>query len=327
MKPAHGLVRGAFLPPHAGHHLLIRTAARACQRVTVQVLERAGARVPAPVRADWLREAHRAQANVQVVATDAALEADAVLAGADVGLGLVPLTSAEVRRDPVGCWEFLEAPVRRHLARRVVIVGAESTGKTTLARELRDSLAARGGAYADTRWVPEWGRDFTLEKLALARAEAALAGSRAPGMDDLLWTRADFVAIAARQNELEEQAAGAGGPVLVCDTDAFATAVWHERYLGARAPEVEALSDRRRRLYLVTHPDDVAFAADEIRDGERFRSWMTGVFLERLRDAGHTLEVLRGSRGERVAQASAALDAFLADGFAKEFVDADPTTR
>jgi len=38
MTARHGLVIGKFYPPHAGHHLLVRTAARACERVTVIVL-------------------------------------------------------------------------------------------------------------------------------------------------------------------------------------------------------------------------------------------------------------------------------------------------
>ena len=41
--PRHGLVVGKFYPPHAGHHLLIRAAAAACDRVSVVAME---ARIP-----------------------------------------------------------------------------------------------------------------------------------------------------------------------------------------------------------------------------------------------------------------------------------------
>jgi nicotinamide riboside kinase len=198
------------------------------------------------------------------------------------------------------------------VTKRLVIVGAESTGKTTLARELCESLAARGGAVAKTRWVPEVGRDYTVEKLARARADAARRGAPEPGMDDLVWTTADFVAIARAQNELEDREASHSGPVLICDTDTFATAVWHERYLERRAPEVEALIEPRERLYLVTHHDDVPFEADEIRDGAHLRRWMTERFVARLRERGERFELLRGGRAERVTRALALLDRWLA---------------
>ena len=192
--------------------------------------------------------------------------------------------------------------------KRVVIVGAESTGKTTLARDLCEALVRRGGAFAATRWVPEYGRDYTTLKLASIRARAVAEGRHTPEMADLVWTTDDFVAIAREQNALEEREARVTGPVLICDTDTFATAIWHERYLGTRAREVAALAIARPSLYLLTHHDDVAFEADEIRDGEHLRAWMTRAFVERLRGGPHRLVYVRGSRAERVEAALHAIE-------------------
>lgn len=310
--PRHGLVSGRFLPPHAGHHLLIRAAARLCVRATVRV--RGGAADPIPVaqRIAWLREVHAPETNV-TIESDAEPEprdVDLVLERRHVG-ELAPVASRAVRADPAGHWEQLAPAVRAGLARRLVVAGAESTGKTTFARDLRDALAARGGAFGETRWVPELGRDYTVEWLAEVRARAAWRGRPAPGMAALEWRTEHFVEIARGQNALEAAAARLGGPVLVCDTDAFATALWHERYLGRRAPEVEALADPRPSLYLLTHCDDVAFEADEIRDGARWRAWMTAAFAERLRDTAHRFAFARGSRAERIAQARALLAEWL----------------
>jgi len=319
--PRHGLVSGRFDPPHAGHHLLIRAAARACERLTVRVHRSPADRIALERRLAWLREIHAAEPNVAVQGGDdpEPRDVDATFTGGDLSAdpqrALVPVSSRAVRADPIAHWEQLAPPVRAFLARRLVIGGAESTGKTTFARDLRDALAARGGAFAETRWVPELGRDYTIDLLALERIRAAWRGEPEPGMDALVWSTADFVAIARGQNGLEEVEARRGGPVLVCDTDTFATAIWHERYLGRRAPEVEALADPRPSLYLLTHPDDVHFEPDGVRDGEHLRAWMTETFVERLRASPHRTAFVRGSRGERVAQACAALDRWLAEGF------------
>ena len=57
-------------------------------------------------------------------------------------------------------------------------------------------------------------------------------------MDDLVWSDDDFVAIAREQNFLEDHAAAVSGRIVLCDTDAFATALWQERYMGRSTPDV-----------------------------------------------------------------------------------------
>jgi nicotinamide riboside kinase len=46
------------------------------------------------------------------------------------------------------------------------------------------------------------------------------------------WKTADFIAIAKEQNRQEDEAAKTANKVLICDTDAFATGLWHERYMA-----------------------------------------------------------------------------------------------
>jgi HTH-type transcriptional repressor of NAD biosynthesis genes len=228
----------------------------------------------------------------------------------------VPVSGSAVRADVVGGWRWLRPPVRAGLALRVVVLGAESTGTTTVSREIAAALAARGGAWAATGWVAEHGRAYTEEKLAALGVQAAAAGRREPTMLDLCWTDGDFLAVAERQNGDEDAAAAVGSPVLVCDTDAFATGVWHERYLGFRHAGVEAIGDRRRHaLYLLTDPEGVPFEQDGIRDGEHLRSWMTDRFVARMEETGRPWLALRGSRAERLAKALEAIDRLVARGW------------
>ena len=227
---------------------------------------------------------------------------------------LVPISASEVRADPVVTWSWLPAPVRAGLARRVVVVGAESTGKTTLCRDLADDLRAQGGSHGLTRWVPEVGRERTIELQAAAVARAALAGEPPPAMADLDWPTAEFVAIADAQNRREDALAAIGGPVLVCDTDAFATGIWHERYVGHRDAAVDALA-RHHDLYLLSDDAGAPFVQDGIRDGEHIRSWMTDRFTDELTATGRRFVVLRGDWSERRATALAAIDDLLAAGW------------
>ncbi|MEE6258825.1 AAA family ATPase [Plantactinospora sonchi] len=346
----HGMVVGKFYPPHAGHHRLIGTAAAACARVTVVVAPSSVESIPLADRLRWLREVHSATPWVRFVgvvddhpvdyADPRAWEAhcavfrravgdtavDAVFSSEAYGEELarrfaathvcvdrdravVPVSGTAVRADPVAYWRHLAPPVRAWFTRRVVAVGAESTGTTTLSRALAAALRARGGVWADTRWVPEYGRELTGRKLAALRAVDPAAT-----VFDVTWTAEDFVEVVRAQNAAEETAARDGAPILVCDTDARATAVWEERYLGATSPavrEAAAMAD----LYLLTDHVDVPFEDDGLRDGAHLRAWMTGRFRAELRAAGAPFILLTGPPEVRLATALAACDALLAGGW------------
>lgn len=219
--------------------------------------------------------------------------------------GEVPMSGTAARADIVGSWERLTPFTRAGLAVRVVVVGAESTGRTTLAHDLAAALRGRGGPWAATTWVPEYGRERTFAKLAALEAQRLL--DRPATAWDLCWTDGDLLDIAARQNADEDEAAARGGPVLVCDTDAFATGAWYERYLGRRSAAVEALA-RVHPLYLLADHADVPFDQDGVRDGEHLRSWMHDRFVERLDETGRRWVLVRGTPGERLETGLAAVD-------------------
>lgn len=341
----HGLLVGKFYPPHAGHHRAIRQAAHRCDEVTVLVMAAAAETIPLPHRIAWLRTEHVAEPNVRVVGvhcdapvdvTDervwtaqvAAMRAglraagvttlvDAVYCGDDYGAELARRfdgtlvrlvrdgrSGTTVRRDLGAHWWELAPATRADLATRVVVVGAESTGTTTVARELAAHYARRGGAWTETRCVPEYGRAHTAVKL-----------TDDPGLDisEMLWSTDDFDEIATEQTRLEEAAARDGSPLLVCDTDAFATACWERRYLGAGARTGQPWTAvPRRAVYLVTDHRDVPWHDDGMREGDLdVRAAMTDWFVDGLTVAGHSWVLLTGSRDERMQLAIRTVDPLL----------------
>ena len=191
------------------------------------------------------------------------------------------------------------------MTQRVVVVGAESTGTTTLTTALTELYRQRGGVFSTTQWVREFGRDMSFIKLDRLRGWQPTAT-----MDDLIWTDEDFVDIALEQNRLEDEAASLTGPILFCDTDSWATVIWQERYMGHRTAEVEALSQHTpRALYILTTDDGVDFEADEVRDGEHLREGMTKRFRECLENQSVPFIELDGRDfNQRVQLAVAAID-------------------
>jgi HTH-type transcriptional repressor of NAD biosynthesis genes len=348
MTYGHGLIVGKFYPPHAGHHALIDAAAAACARVTVVVAPSSRETVPLDLRLAWLREAHGPTVRFVGVYDDHPVDyadpavwelhmavfraaagtdrVDAVFSSEAYGVELaarfharpvivdldrtrVPVSGTAVRADPIGNWHHLGPGVRAWLTRRVIVVGAESTGTTTTARALARVFRLRGGVWAATRWVPEYGRELTERKLADLRKTDPAAT-----VFDVTWNRDDFVTVADEQNAASDEVSRAGSPVLFGDTDALATTIWEERYLGSGSPEVRARV-RPADLYLLTSDEGVPFVDDGLRDGEHIRRWMTGRFRAELAAHGVPHLVLTGGAGERLRAAVAATDALLARGW------------
>lgn len=347
-RPEHGLVLGKFYPPHAGHHHLIRTAEAGCERLTVLVSHATVESIPLATRMAWIQEAHPGarvigtvddvhmdlndeaiwQAHVDIFKAAVPERIDALFTSESYGpelarrlgaahvevdqdRGAFPISGTKVRADPAGSWDYLEGPVRAGLALRVVALGAESTGTTTLAEALAAHYRERGGVWSRTRSVGEYGRDYSEVLLRALQAENPEAT-----WDDVRFTTEDFPLIAQRQNELEEREARLGGPVLFCDTDAFATSIWHERYLGGRNPDVEVLAGAiDHDLYLLTDHEGVPFEDDGLRSDEHLRPWMTARFEGELERTGRRWIKLRGPHEQRLKEAVEAVDALIENGW------------
>lgn len=152
--------------------------------------------------------------------------------------------------------------------RRIVVSGAESTGKTTLARELADWLG--------TAWVPEHSRTYAEAKGAPLDAGDVLPIARGT--------------VAAE----EAMHPAARGGLLVLDTDLASTIVYAEHYYGMRDAALEAMWRARPvALYLLCHPD-VPWIPDGIRDQPAAREALHERFASQLARAGAPVARVRG---------------------------------
>jgi HTH-type transcriptional regulator, transcriptional repressor of NAD biosynthesis genes len=178
--------------------------------------------------------------------------------------------------------------------KRVCLLGAESTGKTTLA--LR--LAKRYGTVC----VTEYGREYSVRR-------HQKLGDR--------WTTAEFRHIADVQAQREDMLAQRANSVLFCDTDVFTTACFHDVYMGFKDGVLEEQARQHAYdLYLLCGLD-VPFVQDGWRDDGPHRHAMDAAYRAFLEETGAPWIELRGSYEERMEQAVAAVDGLIASGLGR----------
>lgn len=162
---------------------------------------------------------------------------------------------------------------------RIAILGAESTGKSTLAPAL--------AAHYRTLWVPEYLREFVDTRQRVPRED-------------------DQPGIARTQREREDALAAspAARRFLFCDTTPLMTAVYSRIYWG-RVPsallEMEAAHD-----YAATFVAglDLPWVPDGLqRESEEVRTRVHECLLAVLREQGIPFTLLEGDLPQRMRQA------------------------
>jgi NadR type nicotinamide-nucleotide adenylyltransferase len=318
-KPSTGMILGKFMPPHRGHQYLIDFARERVDRLTIIVSSTSGEPIPGRLRFEWVSElypesnvVHLTDENPQephehprfweiwtasirrflpggpdyVFTSEAYGDELARNLGArhillDEARSRVPVSATMIRSDPFGCWQHIPPCVRPYFVKRVAIVGAESTGKTTLAEQL--------ARHYQTVWAPEYGRVYLDLKDSPCELE-------------------DISHIARGHMEGEERLAREANRVLILDTELIITTLWSE-YFFSECPDWvrREASERSYDLYLLT-ANDVPWIADPQRVGPESRD----TFYERLRRElgwrGRRFAVVRGGYEQRLEQAIRAVD-------------------
>jgi nicotinamide riboside kinase len=155
----------------------------------------------------------------------------------------------------------------------IAIVGAESTGKSTLAMQLSQRLAADSALRVAC--VPEVLRGWcdSVGRTPLAHEQAAIARAQQAGIDEAATTH----------------------DVVVCDTTALMTAVYSQFIFQDSSLTARALGLQQRMAVTLLLANDLPWVADGLqRDGPQVREPVYALLLQLLTRADLTFEIING---------------------------------
>lgn len=172
---------------------------------------------------------------------------------------------------------------------KVVLFGSESTGKTTLAAQLAD--------HYQTRWVPEFMREY-LERKWKTKGK--------------LISKEDLLPIAKGQLYSEIDAQKKVENLLICDTNLLELKVYSEYYYNGFCPEFikEQVSKSDFDIYLLTYVD-TPWEEDILRDRPHNREEMFSIFEAELKKQCFPYQILKGGLDERLKKSIEIIDSLI----------------
>ena len=164
------------------------------------------------------------------------------------------------------------------MPKRILILGPESTGKSTLAEKLAKHFAEP--------WVPEVAREY-LEKL------------------DRTYAYEDLLQIGKKQMQLEDELAMQAQHFLFCDTDLRVIQVWSQHRYGKVDPWV--LEELARRTYdlILLCATDLPWKADPLREHPdlEMRQQFFEIYQQLSQASGFPWVLISGDTAQRLSTA------------------------
>jgi NadR type nicotinamide-nucleotide adenylyltransferase len=321
---SHGLYLGKFAPFHAGHEHVINEALKTVEHLTVLIYEAPGlTEVPLARRANWIREFNPEieviespdgptdvtyeitgmQEHEQYVlkklgerkithffSSEPYGEHMSVALGAidiriDQGRECVPISATKIREDLYAHRRFLSPKVYFDHLTKVVLIGAPSTGKSTLAEKLAE--------HFKTTHMPEYGREYW----ELNNIQRRL-------------TPEQLLEIAIVHRERELVLAHEANQYFFIDTNALTTKVFSQYYHGDSLPGLSELSNETKERYdlVILCGDDIPYDDTVDRSGETNRSDFQKTTTDELIKLGAKYHEVTGSIQDRISQVSRILE-------------------
>lgn len=189
----------------------------------------------------------------------------------------IPICASKIRENPYRYREFLDAVVYKDFVKKIVFMGAPSTGKTTLAQE----LARRH----NTAFMPEYGREYWQQNQKNRRIdieELDIIAQEHIKREDILIKEAD--------------------KYFFVDTNAITTYMFALDYHNRALPLLEDLAkkaENRYDLYFVCG-DDIPYDDTWDRSGDVKRKNFQKQIISDLKKRGINYILLKGSLEERI---------------------------
>jgi HTH-type transcriptional regulator, transcriptional repressor of NAD biosynthesis genes len=160
----------------------------------------------------------------------------------DLNRTIFRVSGTKVRTNPFAMWDLIPRCVKNYYVKKVVIMGTESSGKSTLTKKLAQTF--------NTNYVEEYGRTY-CETVKPA--------------DE--FTVEDFEDIAIIHNENIEKAIKESNQILFVDTEAITTKLFGVLYLPEFKSQFidEVINKQKFDLYLLLEPD-IPWVDDGTRD-------------------------------------------------------------
>ena len=170
---------------------------------------------------------------------------------------------------------------------KIVLFGPESTGKTTLAKQL--------ATHYNSLWVPEFSRAYAEQKLK----------------DNKPLTKEDILPIALGQISLENELAKKEKNILFCDTNLLETKIYAEHIYNYCPKEItDSILVSQYHLYILTSTD-IPWKYDPVRDSEKEQKKMISVFKNTLEQYKLPFIQVSGNANSRFKTAVKHIDSLL----------------
>ena len=168
---------------------------------------------------------------------------------------------------------------------KIALFGPESTGKTTLAKQL--------AAHYKTAWIPEFARDYLQQKW---------------DRDQKICDVDDMLPIAKGQVKLENERLAVANKYLFCDTNILVTKVYSEVYYNFCEPILDAAAKEHEYDLFFLTDIDVPWEKDDLRDKAEGRETVFKIFKKSLVDNKKPFIKLTGNKELRLKMAIAILE-------------------
>lgn len=203
-----------------------------------------------------------------------------------------PISATDIRKDILNNWHYILGPARPFFAKKVLIAGTESCGKTTLTKCL--------AKLYNTSWSDEVGRYYAEDYL---------------GGDETIYTDEDFGRMAHLQWEQDFHAMRTANKVCFFDTDAVVTNYYSELYMGHRNKLVEAYIDPGKYDVLFFLTPDVKWVDDgqRLNGSQERREMLNNRLLDMYCEFGFKDKIvfISGDYSERLTKAIEYVDNML----------------